>query len=167
MINSICEKIYKRIDELEYIHWQNIPKENFCKIVQEELKCISRSPQDIIDNVKEVIFGEAPQIPECFNVESSDEKLMPMETLETLVKVSSKVEEFLLQDLQPDAQRLEIEEVARVVITPIGVEVYTYDDKIYFIEIGGTKIKKMKWKDSVEGEGELEEECTKIMTVRQ
>jgi hypothetical protein len=72
-----------------------------------------------------------------------------------------KVEEFLLQDLQPDTQRLEIEEVARVIITPFGVEVYTFDDMIYMIEIGGTKIKQMEWK-----ENGLEEKCNRIMTVK-
>lgn len=57
-----------------------------------------------------------------------------------------KVEEFLLQDLQPDTQRLEVEEVARVVITPSGVEIYTFDDKVIFISFQSKlNIERMKW----------------------
>lgn len=69
-----------------------------------------------------------------------------------------KVEEFLLQDLKPDTQRREIEEVARVVITPERVEIYTFDDKVYFVEFGGTKIRKMNWVNTIEGGIELEED---------
>lgn len=57
-----------------------------------------------------------------------------------------KVEEFLLQDLQPDTQRLEIEEVARVVITPNGVEIYTFDDKVVFISFQSKlNVERLKW----------------------
>jgi hypothetical protein len=98
--------------------------------------------------------------------EENNFKEMTQDTLEMLIKVSSQVPEFLLQDLKPDTQRLEIEEVARVVVTPIGVEVYTFDDKIYFIEIGGTRIKKMKWASNSDGDPKLEEECNQVMTVK-
>ena len=73
-----------------------------------------------------------------------------------------KVQEFMLdgmlQDLQPDTQRLEIEEVARVIVTPRGVEVYTFDDKIFLIEFGGTIVKKMNWVNTPEGGAVLEED---------
>lgn len=67
---------------------------------------------------------------------------------------STRVKEFLLEDLlqdpQPDRQRLEIEEVARVIVTPLGVEIYTFDDHVYFIEFVGTKVNKMKLVESFE-----------------
>ena len=69
-----------------------------------------------------------------------------------------RVEEFLLQDLKPDTERLEIEDVARVIVTPRGVEVYTFDDKIFMIEFGGTIVKKMNWVNTPEGEAVLEED---------
>jgi len=62
-----------------------------------------------------------------------------------------KVEEFLLQDLQPDTQRLEVEEVARVVITPNGVEIYTFDDKVVFISFQSKlNVERLKWVDDGE-----------------
>lgn len=93
---------------------------------------------------------------------------MTQENFEQLMKVRpSEVPEFLLQDLKPDTQRLEIEEVARVIITPLGVEVYTFDEKIYMIEIGGTRIRQMEWKEKENADPELEETCSKVMTVSQ
>lgn len=64
----------------------------------------------------------------------------------------------LAQEAEPDKQRLEIEDIARVIVTPSCVEIYTFDDKIYFVEFGGTVVKKMKWVNTPEGGVELEEE---------
>ena len=80
----------------------------------------------------------------------------------SLIPDKEKVQEFMLdgmlQDLQPDTQRLEIEEVARVIVTPTGVEVYTFDDKIFLIEFGGTIVKKMNWVNTPQGGAVLEED---------
>lgn len=104
-----------------------------------------------------------------FKIVNEVKKMNTEKEVSNLLKVSGegKVEEFLLQDLQPDTQRLEIEEVARVIITPLGVEVYTFDDMVYMIEIGGTKIRQMEWKEKENSESVLEEKCTKVMTVKQ
>ncbi len=104
-----------------------------------------------------------------FKIVNEVKKMTTEKEVSDLLKIAGegRVEEFLLQDLQPDAQRLEIEEVARVIITPLGVEVYTFDDMVYMIEIGGTKIRQMEWKEKENSDVELEETCSKIMTVKQ
>lgn len=111
-----------------------------------------------------------PEVPDCFKSKEELEKASKEQVeyvSESMKCNNGRVEEFFLQDLQPDTQRLEIEEVARVIITPLGVEVYTFDDMVYMIEIGGTKIRQMEWKEKENSEPELEEKCTKVMTVKQ
>lgn len=105
---------------------------------------------------------------EYFKIINEVKKMNTDKEISDLLKIAGegRVEEFLLQDLQPDAQRLEIEEVARVIITPLGVEVYTFDDMVYMIEIGGTKIRQMEWKEKENSGVELEETCSKVMTVK-
>lgn len=64
-----------------------------------------------------------------------------------LKKHNDKVKEFLvndmLQDFEPDTQRYEIEQVARVIVTPYSVEIYTFDDKVHLIQFKGTTIKEI------------------------
>ena len=59
-----------------------------------------------------------------------------------------RVVDFLLkdmaQDATPDSQRLEVEEVARVIVTPTEVEIYTFDDRVFVVTFGSTKVTKMK-----------------------
>lgn len=70
--------------------------------------------------------------------------------------LDSKVGEFIitdmLQDFQPDKQRYEIEEVARVIVTAYSVEVYTFDDKVHVIQFRGTTIKQMSLEEDDNGE---------------
>ncbi len=66
-------------------------------------------------------------------------------------RCSVKVDlDFLLRGLeqvaQPQKDRLEIEEVARVIVTPNSVEIYTYDDKIHIVGFG-TIVQRMKWEN--------------------
>lgn len=131
-----------------------------------EKKKSLRSIYQLLREVKEISLNPDIKIPDQW--QSEEEKKKNHNELSQTIKIMNdgSVEEFMLQDLKPDTQRLEIEEVARVIITPQAVEVYTFDDKVYFIEIGGTKIKKMRWVDTPEGDSELEEECTKIITVK-
>ena len=108
-----------------------------------------------------------PEIPECLKEKIEKEVNEQIKSKSEYVKqYNGKIEEFMLQDLQPDNQRLEIEEVARVIVTPVGVEIYTFDDLLYHIELGGTRIKQMEWKEKEGEEPELQEKSKKILTVK-
>lgn len=48
------------------------------------------------------------------------------------------------QTAEYDPQRIEIENIARVVITPFEVELYTFDDMVYFCRFIDGSIERMK-----------------------
>lgn len=99
-------------------------------------------------------------------MESNDESgitmQLPQQGVDTYAGCVKKFNlDYLLQDMaqeaEPDTQRREIEEVARVIVTPSCVEIYTFDDMVYLVEFGSTKVRKMRWVNTPEGGCEMEE----------
>ncbi len=45
MKKYLAERIYKKINELEYVYWMNIPREEFMKAVQEEIEAHTNDTQ--------------------------------------------------------------------------------------------------------------------------
>jgi hypothetical protein len=161
--------LHKEIEEslIKY----DVLKKNDEALRKQLHKLIVRRPIKLIPKnlVEHEIRKRQGKKTEYFKIINEVKKMTTEKDVSDLLKIAGegKVEEFLLQNLQPDAQRLEIEEVARVIITPLGVEVYTFDDMVYMIEIGGTKIRQMEWKEKENSDVELEETCSKVMTVKQ
>lgn len=89
---------------------------------------------------------------------------MEPEEKKELQELQNKVKEFDLDELlrgiekenSIDLQRREIEEVARVIVTPTSVEIYTFDDKVFIVEMGGTITRAMKFVEKEDGSVELE-----------
>lgn len=62
-----------------------------------------------------------------------------------------RIGDILIQSMEQtaehDEQRIEIENIARVVITPFEVELYTFDDFIYFCRFIDGSIDRMRFQE--------------------
>lgn len=71
MKKYIAEKIYKKINELEYVYWMNIPKEEFIKAVEEEIEAHANDTQaEIGMGIYKIITERRKVIPDSLIIDS-------------------------------------------------------------------------------------------------